>query len=225
MTQTITIKDPAAPATPAQISYLTSLVAKHDCPTVAERFAFAQAAGFLKKGTASAMIDEAVKAPKKDVAGPYTAAAVPAVPTTIPASTLTECPAFGYYDIEGTLYYWDVTGKDFYPQLRKLAVVTNYNGTKKGSWKKAYAGYGAPKVSATFIPYNGKGYNNTEVTKLITVPKVLTEAVLAGAKPMTSAEAGKIGKKMTFCVRCGATLTDPHSVANGIGPVCITYWS
>jgi hypothetical protein len=32
------------------------------------------------------------------------------------------------------------------------------------------------------------------------------------------------GKMMGFCIRCGATLTDPVSVANGIGPVCATYW-
>jgi hypothetical protein len=57
------------------------------------------------------------------------------------------------------------------------------------------------------------------------VPKVLADAVLAGAKPLTLEQVGAMGKAFTFCVRCGATLTDPVSVANGIGPVCITYWS
>jgi hypothetical protein len=35
-------------------------------------------------------------------------------------------------------------------------------------------------------------------------------------------EAGTLGKQFGFCIRCGATLTDPVSVAQGLGPVCVT---
>jgi Family of unknown function (DUF6011) len=237
MTQTtIQIKEPKAPATLAQINFLESLIKERECPTVAERYAFAK--GFLTKGAASTLIGEAKAAPKKAPAtGTFVVAEIPATQTPkVPAAepVLDGCPAFGYYEIDGTLYYWDVTGKDVKPTLRRLSVVTNYDGSKKGSWKKVYGGqtaFGngtstkAQKVEATYTPYAGKGYQKIPQTSQVWVPGVLVAGVLAGAQPMTSAEAGAIGKKMTFCIRCGATLTDPHSVANGIGPVCITYWS
>lgn len=228
MTQTITIKDPQAPATPAQVSYLTSLVAKHECPTVAEKFAFSQKMGFLAKGAASKLIDEAKNSPVKTAKTAATPVkqddgAVAMMATPAPALVM---PAFGYYEIDGTIYYWDVTGKDAYPTLRRLTVVTNYDGTKKGKWSKVYVPWKpALQVEVTYLPYAGKGYSKSEVTKKITLPQVLLDGIAQGAKPLTSAEVGAKGKAFTFCVRCGATLSDPVSVAQGIGPVCITYWS
>lgn len=228
MTQnTITIKEPKAPATEPQIKFLESLIAERDCPTVAERYAFAK--GFLTKGAASDLIGAAKAAPKKaaPAAGQFVVAQVPLqqVAKAAPAPVLTECPTFGYYEIDGTVYYWDVTGKDIAPQLRKLTKVTQYGGAVKGSWKKVYAGYGnANLVSATYTPYAGKGWSKNEVTKSIKLPNVLVAGVLAGAKPMSMEQAAAQGKMMGFCIRCGATLTDPESVAAGIGPVCKTYW-
>jgi hypothetical protein len=229
MTQTITIKDPQAPASLAQVNYLTSLIEKRDCPTVAERFAFAQSIGLLHKGAASKMIDQALaspmkKTPVKTIDQQVTEhdAALAAAKTVTAA--LDACPAFGYYEIDGTVYYWDVTGKDIAPQLRKLTKITQYGGAVKGSWKKVYAGYSAPSVAATYTPYAGKGWSKVETTKMIKIPAVLTAAVLAGAKPMSMEQAAQQGKMMGFCIRCGATLTDPESVAAGIGPVCKNYW-
>lgn len=234
MTQTtIQIKEPKAPATDAQIKYLTGLIAERECPTVAERFAFAQ--GFLTKGAASTLITEAKAAPKK----PYQVKTIDqqvaehdqalAAAAQI-AATLTELPAFGYYQIDGAIYYWDITGKDVKPVLRKLQIITNYNGTKKGSWKKIFGtssvgGAKAQIVTATYTPYAGKGWSKTPVTNGVWVPGVLVAAVLAGAKPLTEAATGQLGKQFGFCIRCGATLTDPVSVANGIGPVCAKYWA
>jgi hypothetical protein len=224
MTQTITIKDPQAPATPAQISYLTSLVKKHECPTVEEKFRFAQKMGFLAKGAASDLISQALAAPTKQaLATPANIASGLTLAEPTPVATATEVaaeltmPAWGYYDIDGTIYHWGVTAKDSYPTLRKLSIVTNYDGTKKGKWAKAYVKWD-PKmqIAATWVPYMGKGYNKSEITKMVTIP-----AQLVGKTPMTLDEAAAKGKAFTFCVKCGATLTDPISVANGIGPVCI----
>jgi Family of unknown function (DUF6011) len=233
MTQTITIKDPAAPATPAQINFLKDLVEKRDCPSVAERFAFAQTTGLLKKGSASKLIDEALKAPKKTGAAASVqdwgqaktvqAAAEQAAEKSV---SLTDLPAFGYYNLDGTIYFWDVTAKDFSPTLRRLVITTSYDGKKKGSWKKVTTLYGSPKVTGTWKPFAGKHWNyKGEITKAAYVPKSFADAVLAGAKPLTEAAAGQLGKQFGICIRCGATLTDPVSVANGIGPVCAKYWA
>lgn len=236
MTQTmIQIKEPKAPATDAQIKYLIILIAERECPTVAERFAFAQ--GFLTKGAASTLIGEAKAAPKKaltsdtlnkivvDSLSQVQAGVQAEIAAKELANALTEAPAFGYYEIDGAVYYWDVTGKDIAPQLRRLVKITQYGGAVKGSWKKIYAGYTSSKATATYTPYNGKGWSKTEQTKTILVPKVLAEAVLAGVTPLSMEQAAQQGKMMGFCIRCGATLTDPESVAAGIGPVCKTYWS
>jgi len=228
MTQTITIKDPAAPATDKQIAFLTSLVKDRECPAVAEKFRFSTKIGFLAKGAASGLIDEALKAPKKKHQT-FAAPASPVLPSAAEVMALTELPEFGYYLIDGKVFYWDVTGKDAFPVLRQLTKVTSYTGAVKGSWKKHSAPYAefktAPKVTGTWTPYAGKSYITAPVTKTVTVPKVLAEAVQAGAKPMSMTQAATQGHVMGFCIRCGATLTDPQSVADGIGPVCKTYWS
>jgi len=39
---------------------------------------------------------------------------------------------------------------------------------------------------------------------------------------MTPADAAEFGKVWGVCCVCGALLTDPESIAQGIGPVCIT---
>jgi hypothetical protein len=224
------IKDPAAPATPAQLNFLKNLVTERDLPETCERARLALDLGVLTKGKASEFISALTQAPKKATkTGTFAVTHPPLQQTAKPVTQddgsvamlatpqLTELPAWGYYDIDGTIYHWGVTSKDHYPTLRRLHVVTNYDGTKKGSWKKAYIKWD-PKmqVEGTWTPYDGKGYNKTPVTKKITVP-----AQLVGKTPMTLDEAKAKGKAFTFCVKCGATLTDPVSVANGIGPVCI----
>lgn len=216
MTQTIAIKEPQAPASDKQIHFLFDvLLVERDCPTTAEKARFAKSVG-LTKGVASKLINEAMQAPKKGKIGTFVTAPVPAQQMPKPVS-LTELPSWGYYDIDGVIYHWGVTSKDAYPTLRRLHVITNYDGTKKGSWKKAYVKWD-PKmqVEATWVQYDGKGYTKTPTTKKITIP-----AQLVGKTPMTLDEAKAKGKAFTFCVKCGATLTDPVSVANGIGPVCI----
>ena len=223
------IKEPTAPASPAQVSYLESLVKDRDLPAICERYQLLSELGALTKGRASEFIDQLLKAPKKaHKATVLSQPVVAPVPNLVPQ--LSELPAFGYYKLgEDVLYYWDVTGKDAYPQLRKLHIGQSYNYSTgsyvtKGSWKKVYGSYKDAKVAATWKPYAGKGYYTGEKTGQVSVPKVLAEAVVAGLSPLTQAEAGALGKQFGFCVRCGATLTDPVSVADGIGPVCKTYW-
>jgi hypothetical protein len=43
---------------------------------------------------------------------------------------------------------------------------------------------------------------------------------MTGARRLTMAEALTLSAAWGECVRCGRTLTDPNSVAAGIGPVC-----
>lgn len=43
---------------------------------------------------------------------------------------------------------------------------------------------------------------------------------LSAADRLTSDEAALLGQALGMCIVCGATLTDPESVARGIGPVC-----
>lgn len=232
MTQTtIQIKNPSEPASEKQIHFLFDvLLVERDCPTTAEKARFAKTVG-LTKGVASKLIDEALKSPKKGAkAAVPTALLLPKAEEPKPVS-LTDLPAFGYYLItdaytgKPTVYYWDVTGKDLYPVLRKLTKVTQYDGKVKGKWSKINAwGSNAVQVSATYTPYAGKGYNKTPVTKTVSVHKILADAVLAGAKPLSMEQAAQQGHMLGFCIRCGATLTDPQSVAEGIGPVCKTYW-
>lgn len=225
------IKDPQAPATPAQVSYLTSLVEKRDDDAICERFKFAQIVGFLAKGTASEMIDALLKAPMKAAKTPaqqYGAtvqqiAQAFDVPVGIltsdptPAPVLAEAPAFGYYLVGDQLYYWDVTGKDFSPTFRKLQAP--YYSGQKYSWKKAYVSYTtSTKMQVTYKPYGGKK-GHPEKTTPVYVP-----SLLVGQQPLTKDQVAAKGKELNFCVRCGAALTDPVSVANGIGPVCATYW-
>jgi hypothetical protein len=237
MTQTtIQIKNPSEPASEKQIHFLFNvLLVERDCPSTAEKARFAKSMG-LTKGVASKLIDEAMKAPKAPKKGaapaPIDAALLmPKAEAPKPVS-LTDLPAFGYYLItdqstgKPTVYYWDVTGKDMYPVLRKLTKITQYDGKVKGKWSKINAwGSNAVQVTATYTPYAGKGYSKTPVTKIVSVHQILAKAVLAGATPMSMEQAAQQGHMLGFCIRCGATLTDPTSVANGIGPVCQTYWS
>lgn len=45
-------------------------------------------------------------------------------------------------------------------------------------------------------------------------------ALLSGATLLTLAEAAEFGHSYGVCIACGLTLTNPKSVAAGIGPVC-----
>jgi hypothetical protein len=228
MTQTITIKEPKAPATPAQLNYLKALVEKRDLPEACERYQLAVKLGALTKGGASSLIDQLLKAPMKTtltgVNGNTFTAVTPAPVPQVETPVLTECPAWGYYDIDGKIYCWSVTSKDAFPTLRVFSAP--YWGGVKWTWKKASYASGKPAVKAqgTWTPYAGKGYygkNAVQKTSTVQVPGVLAEAVANGIKPMTIEELGAKGKQLNFCVKCGAQLTDPVSVAQGIGPVCI----
>lgn len=217
------IKDPQSPASQAQVNYLVSLVKDRDNETMCERFKFAQAVGFLAKGAASEMITALLASPKKTAktasatVGDYIAASVA---TTLPQPVvqLIEAPAFGYYEIDGQIYYWDVTGKDSSPTFRKLQAP--YYSYQKYTWKKTYVSYHAStKVAVTYTPFGGKKAGYSEKTSPVYVPNILV-----GKEPLTLTQVKAKGKELNFCIRCGAALTDPVSVANGIGPVCATYW-
>jgi hypothetical protein len=232
--QTITIKDPESPVTPNQAGFLAKLVKERDNAEAIGRYKLLTALGTLNKGTASGLIDDLLKSPKIGAApvsftypdgskgtttAPVAAAFVPVTATPVAPKPvdLPRCPEFGYYDVDGVLFHWGVTSKDFGPMLRRLVTMTNYDGVKKGSWKKTYVGYAnGVKTTATWLPFAGKkiGYNEKTVT-------IWAPQKLMGLHPMSLEQVKAKGKEFSFCIKCGALLTDPFSVANGIGPVCI----
>jgi hypothetical protein len=95
------IKEPTAPASPAQVSYLEALVKDRDLPLVCERYALLTELGALTKGRASEFIDQLLTAPKKTVKATVMSQPAPAAPVLQPKIELGELPAFGYYWITG----------------------------------------------------------------------------------------------------------------------------
>lgn len=52
---------------------------------------------------------------------------------------------------------------------------------------------------------------------------ILSEVRTTGTR-LTLERAKELGHLYGMCIRCGATLTDESSIANGIGPVCAAKW-
>lgn len=225
---TITIKTPSAPATPKQVEYLKSLMEKKDNEDVIDLANLCIESNILTKGNASKFIDKLVASPWKkktltSAAAAYKASFSPAVqealaekkddaivagfekqmPTGfIPAPEKpveVAPPAYGYYNIDGTLYCYD----EFKQKYGTKVKVMKLKKTTVWSHKEQ-----------KYVP---KG-------KWIYWANAYTAKNLFKGKPvMTKSEAMKQGMALGFCIRCGRTLTDPFSVANGIGPVCVTY--
>jgi len=55
--------------------------------------------------------------------------------------------------------------------------------------------------------------------------EMLKKFIVEGGKPLTLAEMEAWGVMSGVCLICGATLSNPASVARGIGPVCATRYS
>ncbi len=95
------------PATPAQVGYLTELVMVADDGTVSYQAVNWDGSPFQAITGALTEID--VAASEAGLAIDALVAAVD-MPQT--------APAFGYYEVDGSLYLWDVTAKDSQPRLR-----------------------------------------------------------------------------------------------------------
>lgn len=205
-TKTFTIKNPLDPASPAQVSYLTSLIKTKDHEIVA-KVQFALASNAAKKGQASEWIDALIKAPKKVAVVEPVAPVAVAVAAAAPKPVELPMPAYGYYQVPGAvedaLFAFDEYKGPYGPKVKLMKLkkiqqpvynpeTHQYDYVPKGKWAYVGGTYQAKKV-------------------------------LAGQAPLTAQQAAAIGKQVGFCIRCGRTLTDPESIANGIGPVCITY--
>lgn len=209
-TKTFTIKNPLDPASPAQISYLTSLIKTKDHEIVA-KVQFALASNAAKKGQASEWIDALIKAPKKVAkVEPVGVAAHAAIETYTQAPKPVELPvpAYGYYQVPG-------------PVEDALFAFDEFKGA-----------YGSKKIKLMKLKKGTKAVWNQETHQYDHLPygkwilaggTYQAKKVLAGQAPIGVKKAAEIGKLVGFCIRCGRTLTDPVSVAQGIGPVCITY--
>src|SRR4051812_12255581 len=93
MATTITIKDPTAPATEAQINFLKSLLGTREESAATKKAQFCFEAGAMTKGRASAFITEIKAQPwkKAPVAAPAAPVAAPVDITQLPT------PEYGYY--------------------------------------------------------------------------------------------------------------------------------
>lgn len=79
----------------------------------------------------------------------------------------------------------------------------------KVQWNRAHTGkYGLRLVD----PHGGDRLNWEFVSGGL--------RIVATGRPMTLDEASAFGKLYGICVICGAKLTDPESIARGIGPIC-----
>jgi len=135
---------------------------------------------------------------------PY-GADLPAV-TVQPAAPVSKWAQFealplGYYTVSGSYYSYGDTG---------VAVYLVSMQKKK---------YGAPRkiVRRLWRSYEGK-------PKWQTLSYVSGLQAIGAQSPVDIATVAKLGLNFGFCCCCLRTLTDPFSVANGIGPVCAKTW-
>lgn len=81
----------------------------------------------------------------------------------------------------------------------------------------------APKLKKLKL---STSYSGAKTAKWINMGGTFqAKKLLAGVSALTQEQAGALGKQYGVCIRCGATLSDPVSVAQGLGPICIKYWS
>lgn len=220
------------PASVAQISYIDGLLKKKQDPSgIGMKWAVLKMTGAIKesggswttsgtlsKQQASDWITALIAAPKQVVASVTFDAAPPVVgPLSAPAPKIAgdwsfqdspqqvAVPEEGYYEIAEGHY------AGIYAFLTK---------TKKGTFGGKVSTKVLMKLSIKTM-YDGTKKGSWAKYGYVTTAK----KVLAGQSPMTKADAMAFGKKYTFCIRCGAFLSDPVSVASGIGPVCAGYWS
>ena len=196
---TFVIKNPGLPATDAQLSFLSSLIASREsdlCPKVA----FAMASKAVTKGRASEWITVLKAAPVKS-AQTYTQVAAE-YKATVAVANEEPTPAFGYYAVGDQLFHFEMFKGQFGGMKPKL-----YKLIKGQTWSTKLGKY---------VPKGKWAWTGGELD---------AKVKLGGGKgtKITVAEAGKLGLAFGFCIRCGRYLSDPVSVANGIGPVCATY--
>jgi hypothetical protein len=104
------------------------------------------------------------------------------------------------------------------PKLRLEGLVLS---PAKAHSKNAGAIY--VKAGSSFeSEYYGKVLNG-QFQKMRTAPESVTEALQALASDPT-ATAVAYGRETGVCSCCGRTLTDPESIARGIGPICADNW-
>lgn len=219
------IADPNTPVSPAQREYLVNLFDSYKSYAGQEhalraKFDFQVAALIQSKGQASAWIDqvkqdrnaaktssfENLYSPSNHAAVTFTAL-TPKLQQGSLTTTVTPLPAYGYYNVDGTVYEWakgNPAAKQIskkYDRLRKLHVSKSYTMKDED---------GEPKVlKISWVKYGG----------LSAAKKYLT-----GCVSMTAKEVGALGKKYGFCVRCSKALSDPISLKNGLGATCLKYW-
>lgn len=248
MSQPSTVKTPFIPATDKQVSYLKSLCEKRDNADVIDLALLCMESGVLSKKSASAFIDKLITSPYKKkapaAAAAYKAQFSPAVQAALaekvkvhentggividnasgladkvltatiadfeqqmPVGFIPEPekpvvvpePAYGYYKVGNALYCYDEFKTKYGSKIKVMKL------QKKQAWSNKLGKY-VPKGSWVYWSSKWQAKN-----------------LFAGQTVMTVNEAKAQGLALGFCIRCGRTLTDPYSVANGIGPKCITY--
>lgn len=216
------IKEPNAPASDKQRDFIASLL--KDLPEghqMVTRFEIVKATGGgLTKARASAFIDKLLPVVKEHKAAAKIAKHAPVVSaysTAVPASAGTHAvlapvaptpvqelpmPEHGYYYVAKNINGSPSVQSVFYffgPVKTKYGTQVKFQRLTK-NWNGNYTWKYAGSVYAA-------------------------KKVLAGETVLSQEKAGMLGKQYGICIRCGRTLTDPVSVANGLGPICQKYWA
>lgn len=184
--------------TEAQKSFIQNVLLPK-CPNhpIAGRFALLLSANAITKQQASDWITE-LKAVKPQPTAPITVDKLPGTPSA-PSATVLPKPAYGIYAVVNG------TATTYYNFVEK-----SVNGYKTSVLMRLYI---KTKIEA------GKTVQVGSWKKCGTTPTA--KKLLAGLTAFTLPEAKEFGHKFSFCVKCGAYLSDPVSIANGIGPICI----
>lgn len=106
------------------------------------------------------------------------------------------------------------------PEPLKIGIYDTMPGTEEfvtGRFLIAYTNkYGSISVKRLYKSWSTKsGYSWTKSSTYI-----LKNLLKMGTVHVDSATVGALGKKFGMCMYCGHLLTDPASIAEGVGPVC-----
>ncbi len=189
--------------TEKQEAFLNSLLSTRETPAlITETLAFLQiAGGKLDKATASQYITQLLGSPLRavTVAVPPTHLShsdAPVAPVKSMYTRFKELPV-GFYTVAG--------GQGAYGDSTTAVYIVVDKKQKYGPTKRY--------VRRLFRQYDGK-------PKWLNISYSAAVNILEGRDTVPVAEIAKLGLAFGFCLNCLRLLTDPFSVANGIGPVC-----
>ena len=208
-------------ASEKQIGFVTSLITKKYVPEQAAAMLEAMPWDQLDNRAASAVIEKLMKQP--DLPDPSLPAVVAAEARHGANSSQGACSSCGHAVAPNTGFYFGPfpTGsrwKTHHKEGECSTAPAPAPVTVEEGWFVV-----GDTIYQVYVTRNGRlaGKRADEATgKMVYAPGAVTTAA-TGTK-LTVAEAAAFGHRTGRCLICSRELTDPVSVEQGIGPVCIT---